>query len=120
MADYNIDVHDHGTEALSVGLLILLIIFFPIGIMVLIVRTASRLKNEKTNRDHIREETKRLKTDISLSQASELERYKALFDKGILTKIEYEAKKQSILKGTNLQKEISRQNNNIITKNTNK
>lgn len=109
MADYNVDVHDHGTEILSTGVVILLILFFPIGVIVLLARTINRLKNDKTNRDYTRQETLGLKSDTSLSQADELERYKQLHDMGILTDKEFEAKKKSILSGTSLRKELQRQ-----------
>lgn len=109
MADYNIDVHDHGTEILSTGLIILLFLFFPIGVIVLIARTINRLKNDKANRDYTRQETVGLKSNLSLSQAKELEQYKYLLDKGILTEKEYQAKKHSILTGTSLKKVLEQQ-----------
>jgi len=109
MADYNVDVHDHGTEILSTGVVVLLILFFPIGVIVLIARTINRLKNDKTGRDYTRQETAGLKSDLSLSQAAELEKYKQLHDKGILTDKEFEAKKQSILTGTSLKRALEQQ-----------
>lgn len=108
MADYNIDIHDHGTEIFSTGLIILLFLFFPIGVLVLIVRTISKLKNDKTNRDLQRQETIGLKSDLSLNQAKELEQYKLLADKGILSEKEFEAKKRSILNGSSLTRELRR------------
>ncbi len=109
MADYNIDVHDHGTEILSTGVVVLLILFFPIGVIVLIARTINRLKNDKTDREHTRQQTAGLKSDTSLSQAKELEQYKQLLDRGIITEREFEAKKQSILTGTSLRKALEHQ-----------
>ena len=103
MSDY-----DHGNEILSTGVVILLFLFFPIGIIVLIARTINRLRNDKIERDYTRAQTVNLKTDTSINQAEELARYKQLYDLGVITAVEFEAKKQSVLTGTSLKKELVR------------
>ncbi len=85
------------TEALSMTVTVLLIIFFPIGIIVLIVRTISRLKNEHVERNATRASIEQTKSATSISNSQELQAYYALYEQGILDKEEFEAKKRNIL-----------------------
>lgn len=97
MSDYNVTYRNTGSEALSVVLIVFLILFFPIGVIVLIVRTISKVKRDriegietKARAEHIAAETNLLHSDI-------LERYKNLLEKGIISQAEFNAKKNQIL-----------------------
>lgn len=97
MEKYDITVHNSAEEGLSTVVIILLIIFFPIGIIVFIVRNISKLKTEHTDRVHTKAYTESIRTDTSISQSKEISAYYDLYKQGILTQNEFEAKKNSIL-----------------------
>ena len=97
MADYNVTYRDTGAEALSGVVIVFLILFFPIGVIVLIVRTISKVRREHIEGNQTKADTKRIKVDTSLLQSDELERYHTLYKKGIITLAEYNAKKNQIL-----------------------
>lgn len=93
----DVTVRDPAREALSMVVIVLLVIFFPIGIIVFIARTISRLRNEAIERKATRARIDEVKSSTSLSHSKELLAYHELYKKGILNKEEFEAKKQLIL-----------------------
>ncbi len=97
MEDYNVTVHDPAAESLSLAVIILLFIFFPIGIIVFIVRTINRLKTDRINRKNVKADTEQIKTNTSILQATAIESYYDLYQKGILSQQEFEAQKNAIL-----------------------
>lgn len=97
MEHYDVTVHDPASEGLSLVVTFLLVIFFPIGIIVFIFRTVSRLKSEHEDRVYTRAHAESVRTDTSLSQSKEIAAYHDLYKQGILSKAEFEAKKESIL-----------------------
>lgn len=97
MADYNVTYRDTGTEALSAVVIVLLILFFPIGIIVLIVRTVSKTKKEKIEGHQIKANTEQTKVETSILTSEELGRYHQLYMKGIITEAEFNAKRNQIL-----------------------
>lgn len=97
MADHNVTYRDTGAEALSGVVIVFLILFFPIGVIVLIVRTISKVRREHIEGNQTKADTERIKVDTSLLQSEELERYNSLYKKGIITLAEYNAKKNQIL-----------------------
>lgn len=102
MEHYDITVHDPASEGLSAVVIVLLIIFFPIGIIVFIARSVSRLKSDHEDRVYTRAHVESVKTDTSLSQSKEIAAYHDLYKQGILSKAEFEAKKNSILLKTKM------------------
>ena len=72
MESYDVTVHDDSLGPLPLVVCVLLVLFFPIGIIVLIVRTASRIKNEHTERQKIRAQTQEIKTKVSLANSAEI------------------------------------------------
>ncbi len=97
MEHYEVTVHDPAKEGLSAVVVILLIIFFPIGIIVFICRSISRLKTEKTDRQYTKARIESIRTDTNISQSREIAAYYDLYKQGILTQAEFEAKKESVL-----------------------
>lgn len=97
MSDYNITYRNTGAEALSGVVIVLLILFFPIGIIVLIVRTISKVRRNHIEGNNMKAYTKQLEVETSLLESNELERYNELFQKGIISQAEYNAKKKQIL-----------------------
>lgn len=97
MEHYDVTVHNPAEEGLSIVVIILLIIFFPIGIIVFIARNVSKLKTEHVDRVQTKERTESIKTDTSISQSKEIMAYYDLYKKGILSQSEFEAKKNSVL-----------------------
>lgn len=93
----DVTVHDPAKEALSAVVIVLLIIFFPIGIIVFIVRTISKLRSEHVERKITRANIESIKSSTSLSHSKELQAYHELYLQGILDKEEFEAKKKMIL-----------------------
>lgn len=102
MEHYDITVHDTAREGLSAVVIVLLIIFFPIGIIVFIVRAISRLKSEHEDRVLTRANVESIKTDTSITQSKEIAAYYELYQQGILNQAEFEAKKNSVLLKTKL------------------
>ena len=97
MSDYNVTYRDTGTEALSAVVIVLLVLFFPIGIIVLIVRTISKVRRNHIEGNETKAYTDQIKAETSLLHSNELERYNELYKKGILTQAEFNAKKNQIL-----------------------
>lgn len=93
----DVTVHDPANEALSMVVIVLLIIFFPIGIIVFICRTVSRLRSESIERKITKANIESIKSETSLSYSKELLAYHELYKKGILDEHEFEAKKIQIL-----------------------
>ena len=93
----DITVHDPAKEGLSLVVIVLLVLFFPIGIIFFIARNISRISTERTDRQHTKATTESIKTDTSILQSQEIASYYDLYQKGILSKAEFEAKKDSIL-----------------------
>lgn len=97
MESYDVTVHDDSLGPLPLVVCVLLVLFFPIGIIVLIVRTASRIKNEHTERQKIRAQTQEIKTKVSLANSAEIAAFHELYKRGILTEAEFEEKKRAVL-----------------------
>lgn len=97
MEHYDITVHDPAKEGLSLVIIILLVIFFPIGIIVFIARSISRLKSERAERHLTKAKTESIKADAGISQSKEIAAYYDLYQQGILTESEFMAKKDSVL-----------------------
>ena len=93
----DITIHEPGKDLLLTVVTILLIIFFPIGIVVFIFRQISRLRSESVNRKLTKAEIESIKTNTHISQSEEIAAYYKLYEQGILSKEEFEAKKISVL-----------------------
>lgn len=109
-----------GSGVLSIGLLVLLIIFFPIGIIVLIIRTISKTRIDHIEGNYTKAATESVKTENSILQSDELDRYNELYKKGILTRAEFEAKKNSILYKSKYNKKAVREEQKRIISNNDK
>lgn len=97
MESYDVTVHDDSLGLLGVVVCVLLIIFFPIGIIVLIVRTASHVNKEHAERKRIKAETDVINTKVNLAHSAEIAAFHELYQRGILTQAEFEEKKRSVL-----------------------
>lgn len=97
MEQYDINIHNAAEESLSAVVIVLLIIFFPIGIIVFICRSISKLKTEKIERQKTKMEISDINTTTSTKQTIELERWSDLRNKGIITEAEFNAKKEAIM-----------------------
>lgn len=101
-----IDIHEHneGEEILSIGIIILLVLFFPIGVILLIVRSISKTSKRSAETKEIKASTERIHNDISDSQAEQIAKYHALYKMGAISQQEYEAKKMSLMQGKKMSK----------------
>lgn len=104
MADYNVTYRDTGTEALSGVAIVLIILFFPIAVIVIIVKTIIKARKSHIEGNSIKANTDKVKSEVSLMRSDELERYYELYQKGSLTEAEYNAKKNNILHQTRFTK----------------
>lgn len=96
MADYNINYRDTGLESLSFVAIVFMILFFPIAIIILIIKA----RKSHIEGNNIKADTEKIKSEVSVMRSDELEKYYKLYQKGILTEAEYNAKKQNILHKT--------------------
>lgn len=78
--------------------------FFPIGVILLIVRTISKTSKRSAETKEIKASTERIHNDISNSQAEQIAKYHALYEMGAITLHEYEAKKMSLMQGKKMSK----------------
>lgn len=97
MNNQHVTVNNVGETIFSTGVIILLFLFFPIGVLVLIVRTIRKWKDSKTERERVGAQTKSIDTDTENVKTEAIARYFALYQSGIISKDEFEAKKRSIL-----------------------
>lgn len=94
---HHVTVDNTGETIFSTGLIILLFLFFPIGVIVLIVRTIRKWKESKAGWKHTNATTVGITIGNDIEKTRALQEYYKLLQMGLISRNEYEQKKKKIM-----------------------